>query len=184
MNSGGMTDASTIGSSLISKVAVPDGSSNYEVRTTLTLTQSGGTYTTYLRATSNAMSGPSAAGTAYAIEVQNPTFSGSACSATLAIYKIISGSVTTLGTTTIPCSNGLVIRSVRRSAKSDRCLHKQHLLLLDPGFFYHQRATGRWRARSSGRKYNLTGPTVGSLRRRTHHAANKRGRRLRLCQSR
>ena len=110
--SGGLTSSNSNGGSLISKVAVPDGSSNYEVKTTLTLTQSGGTYVTYLRASSNAMSGPAAAGTAYAFEVQNPTFSGSACTATLAMYKIVSAVVTTIGTTTIPCWNGMTIRAV------------------------------------------------------------------------
>lgn len=110
--SGGLTSSNANGGSLISKVAVPDGTSDYEVRTTLTLAQSGGTYVTYLRASSNALSGPAVAGTAYAFEVQNPTFSGSACTATLASYKIISGSVTTLSSTTIPCSNGMIIRAI------------------------------------------------------------------------
>ena len=49
---GGLTSSDSNGGSLVSKVAVPDGSSNYEVNTTLTLTQSGGTYVTYLRASS------------------------------------------------------------------------------------------------------------------------------------
>jgi hypothetical protein len=74
--SGGLTSSNSNGGSLVSKVAVPDGTSNYEVKTTLTLTQSGGTYVTYLRASSNAMSGPAAAGTRDAFEIQNPTFSG------------------------------------------------------------------------------------------------------------
>ena len=110
--SGGLTSSNSNGGSLISKVAVPDGSSNYEVKTTLTLTQSGGTYVTYLRASTNAMSGPAPAGTTYAFEVQNPTFSGSACTATMASYKIINGSVTTLATTTIPCNNGMTVRAI------------------------------------------------------------------------
>ncbi|MGA2882186.1 MAG: hypothetical protein ABSG13_24810 [Bryobacteraceae bacterium] len=110
--SGGLTSSATNGGSLISKVAVPDGSSNYEVKTTLTLNGNGGTYVTYLRASANAMSGPAPAGTTYAFEVQNPTFSGSACSATLAGYKIVNGSVTALASEGIPCSNGMTIRIV------------------------------------------------------------------------
>jgi YD repeat-containing protein len=110
--SGGLTSSNSNGGSLISKVAVPDGTSNYEVKTTLTLTQSGGTYVTYLRASSNALSGPAVAGTAYAFEVQNPTFSGSACTATLAMYKIVSAVVTSLGSTGIPCQNGMTIRAI------------------------------------------------------------------------
>ncbi len=41
-SSGGLTALTANGGSLISKVAVPDGSSEYEVKTTLTLTASGG----------------------------------------------------------------------------------------------------------------------------------------------
>jgi len=110
--SGGLTSSATNGGSLISKVAVPDGTSDYEVDTTLKLTQSGGTYVTYLRATPTALSGPGATGTTYSFEVQNPTFSGSACSATLVAYRIVSGSATSLASTGIPCSNGMVIRCV------------------------------------------------------------------------
>jgi hypothetical protein len=110
--SGGLTSSNTNGGSLISKVSVPDGTSDYEVKTTLTLTQSGGTYVTYLRATSNAMSGPALAGTTYAFEIQNPTFSGPACTATLASYKIISGAATALGTTSVPCSSTTTVRAV------------------------------------------------------------------------
>jgi hypothetical protein len=111
--SGGLTSSNiTTGGSLISKVSVPDGTSDYEVRTTLTLTASGGNYITYLRASSNALLGPAPAGTAYGFVVQNPTFSGSACTATLVMYKMISASVTSLGSTMIPCSNGMTIRAV------------------------------------------------------------------------
>ena len=109
---GGLTSSVTNGGSLISKVAVPDGSSNYEVETTLTLTQSGGTYVTYLRASTNAMSGPALAGTAYAFEVQNPTFSGSACSALLEGYQIVNGSETPISSAAIPCNNGMTVRAI------------------------------------------------------------------------
>lgn len=110
--SGGLTSSNSNGGSLIYKLAAPDGSSNYEVKTTLTLTASGGTYVTYLRGSSNALSGPAPAGTTYAFEVQNPTFSGSACTATLAGYKIVSAAVTSLGSTTIPCHNGVAVRAI------------------------------------------------------------------------
>jgi RHS repeat-associated protein len=109
---GGLTSSNSNGGSLISTVTVPDGTSNYEVKTTLTLAYSGGTYVTYLRASSNAMSGPAAAGTTYAFEVQNPTFSGSGCTATLAGYSIISGVVTLLSSTGIVCNTGMTVRSV------------------------------------------------------------------------
>jgi RHS repeat-associated protein len=126
--SGGLTSSNSNGGSLISKVAVPDGSSNYEVKTTLTLTQSGGTYVTYLRASSNAMSGPAAAGTTYAFEVQNPTFSGSACSATLAGYRIVSAAVTALASTTIPCSNGMTVRAVYTALSNQIVVYVNNVL--------------------------------------------------------
>jgi hypothetical protein len=110
--SGGLTSSNANGGSLISKVAVPDGTSDYEVKTTLTLTQSSGDYITYLRASSNALIGPSPAGTAYAFVVESPTFSGSACTATLAVYKMINGAVTSLGSTTIACQNGMTVRAI------------------------------------------------------------------------
>src|SRR5438128_1993453 len=56
----GLTATTPGGGSLISTVAVPDGSSDYEVKATLTLTQSGGTYVSYLRASSDALGYPAA----------------------------------------------------------------------------------------------------------------------------
>jgi len=110
--SGGLTATTLNGGSLISKVAVPDGSNEYEVKTTLTLTASGGTYVHYLRATNDAMTGPATQGTFYSVELQNPTFSGPACSATLAAYKRESGVVTLLGSAVVGCRNGMTMRTV------------------------------------------------------------------------
>jgi len=67
---------------------------------------SGGTYVTNPRATTNALNGPAPAGTAYAIEIQNPTCT----SATLAVYKIVSESEASLASTPIPCNNGMTVR--------------------------------------------------------------------------
>ncbi|HXJ43138.1 MAG TPA: hypothetical protein VNH18_27915, partial [Bryobacteraceae bacterium] len=111
---GGLTAPTANGGALVSKVGVPDGSSNYEVKSTLTLPSSGGTYVQLLRATSNAVSGPGAAGTYYSIELQNPAWSGGYCSATLAVYKRVSNSVTLLSSTTVNCYNGMVMRTVVR----------------------------------------------------------------------
>jgi RHS repeat-associated protein len=114
--SGGLTSADTTGGSLISKVAVPDGTSDYEVKTVLTLSASGGTYVTYLAATSNALS-PTSTGSYLAVELQNPTFSGTACSAQLAVYHGTAGpSVTLLSTMTVPCHTGMILRAVRKSS--------------------------------------------------------------------
>src|SRR5712692_5965587 len=75
----GLTATSANGGSLISKIAVPGGMSQYEVKITLTLAASGGTYVSYLRASTDAMSGPAAQGTYFSVELQNPTFSGGNC---------------------------------------------------------------------------------------------------------
>ena len=110
--SGGLTATSTNGGSLISKVSAPGPvTTDYEVQMTLSFTASGGTYVTYLRASPNAQAGPGLAGTFYSVEV-TPTFSGSYCSAALALNKTVSGSMTTIATNTIPCPNGTVIRSI------------------------------------------------------------------------
>jgi len=113
--SGGLTSSSSSGGSVISKAAVPDGTSQYEVKATLTLnapTQSGETYALYLRGTSNALSGPAASGTFYAFELQNPTFSGSSCSAAWTLYRTVNGSASTIGTGSYSCHNGMVVRLV------------------------------------------------------------------------
>ena len=110
--SGGLTSASANVGSLISTLAVPGGPSYYEVKTTLTLTQSGGNYITYLHATYDALSGPATAGTFYAIELQDPTFNGSSCTATLAAYKVISAAVTLLSSSIVPCTNNMFLRGV------------------------------------------------------------------------
>ncbi len=92
----GLTSVDANGGSLISTIAVPDGSSDYEVRTTLNLTASGGYYMSYLRASANTLLATGNTGTFYAVEIANPTFSGSSCSALLLILKSVSGSVTYL----------------------------------------------------------------------------------------
>lgn len=84
----GLTATTAGGGSLIYKQAIPDAiPQDYEAKTTLTLAASGGTYTIYMRASLDARLGPTEAGTFYAFEIQNPTFNGSSCTATLAYYK-------------------------------------------------------------------------------------------------
>jgi hypothetical protein len=61
--SNGLTATSTNGGSIISRIAAPGNPNEYEVKSTLRLTASGGTYVHYLRASADAMSGPAAQGT-------------------------------------------------------------------------------------------------------------------------
>lgn len=63
VNALGLEAPSATGGSIISNIAVPDGTSEYEVKSILTLSTFGGTYVSYLRASPDALSGPSPAGT-------------------------------------------------------------------------------------------------------------------------
>ena len=109
---GGLSSSSANGAAMLSRLAVPDGSSEYEVRATLNLKQSGGVYTVYLHASADAMAGPGAAGSYYAVELQNPTFTDKGCTATLEISKRSSESVTSLHSETVACNDGMVLRAV------------------------------------------------------------------------
>lgn len=108
----GVTSSSATGAVYLSRVPVPDGSSDYEVRTVLNLKESGGVYTTYLHASRDALAGPAASGSYYAVELQNPTFSEKGCTATLSISKRSSETVTELHSETVGCRDGMVVRAV------------------------------------------------------------------------
>ncbi len=105
------TSSASNGGSLLFGPGLPSPSNSYEVRTTLTLTASGGHYITYLRASSGSLLG-TGVGTFYAVEVANPTFSGGSCSATLNIYKRTGSASNPVSSGGISCSNGMVIRAV------------------------------------------------------------------------
>jgi hypothetical protein len=110
--SSGLTAPDANGGSLISQVAIPDGSSDGEVRATIALTASGGTYTLFTRATPDARTGGGGSGTFYAFEMQNPTFSNGNCSATYVVYKRFSATMTALASWTGGCANGMTLRLV------------------------------------------------------------------------
>jgi hypothetical protein len=109
----GLTAPTANGGALVYKPAWPDGTSDYEVYSQLKL-PTAGTYTFYqlVRASSDAMAGPSPVGTYYSIEIQNPTLSSGNYTATLAINKRVSNSVTLLTSTSISCYNGMIVRTV------------------------------------------------------------------------
>ena len=68
-STGMFTSSASNGGSLILNGAVPSTPNDYEVRTTLTRASSGGTYITYLGATSNALAASGNTGTWYAVEI-------------------------------------------------------------------------------------------------------------------
>src|SRR5579862_4810787 len=119
----GLTSTTGNGGSLISKLTPMGNPNAYEVEIALTLGGSGyvGTFDVYVDASSDALSGPSPAGTYYSFEL-GPTFTGSSCSAGLGVYKRVSGTVTEMYSTTVPCSNGMAIRAVR-TANNQLCYY-------------------------------------------------------------
>ena len=109
---GGLTAPAAGGGSLISKLAIPDGSADVEVDLTVNLAASGGTYIAYLRASPDAMSGPSTAtGTYYSVELRNPTWNGGSCTATAALTKRVNGAVTLLYSTPMACHSTSLIQA-------------------------------------------------------------------------
>jgi len=88
-NGNGVTGSGT-GGSLISNATPPSGTpTDYEIYANIWLNSSGGDYGFLLRASSNAM--PPATGSFYIVELQNPTWSNGACSATWYVGKSVNG---------------------------------------------------------------------------------------------
>src|ERR1017187_973749 len=68
---GGLTATDPAGGSLVSKVPIPDGTSEGEIDVTLALKSSGGTYTEFLQASTDARTAGPATGNYLAFEMQN-----------------------------------------------------------------------------------------------------------------
>src|SRR5260370_21135004 len=103
------TDAG--GATLISRLPIPDGSSEAEVAMTITLLASGGTYTEFLQATSDARTAHSRAGSYLAFEMQNPKFDSSGkCTATYVLFQSTAGATNLLASFLHTCRNGMVMR--------------------------------------------------------------------------
>jgi hypothetical protein len=116
--SNGLSAPDPAGGSLIYRPTVPDGISpyDYEVRATIALANSGGTYTLFVRATSDARTGGGGSGTYYAFEMQNPTFdqSHTTCVANFVVYKRVGGSTSVLTSYQHACRDGMVLRLMVR----------------------------------------------------------------------
>ncbi|MFN7921463.1 MAG: RHS repeat-associated core domain-containing protein [Bryobacteraceae bacterium] len=98
--------------SLISVPAVPGNPAYYEVKSLLKIGSTGGyKFVHYLRATSNAyLCG--AGESFYSFEVENPTFNGTAFTASLNLYKCVSGSKTLISGRSVPWHDGMEMRSM------------------------------------------------------------------------
>ncbi|MBZ5580977.1 MAG: hypothetical protein LAQ30_02025, partial [Acidobacteriia bacterium] len=124
----GLAAPDPAGGSLISAVGAPDGSSDYEVRMRVRLADSGGVYTLFARATPDARTGTQAAGTYYAYEMTNPTFSAdrSSCWATFILTKRANGVVTSFAAYPAACHDGMLLRLLVREGPGGTALRIWH----------------------------------------------------------
>lgn len=105
----GLTSTSSSGGSVIFKPAIPDGTSEYELKATLRIAASGGSYVIYLQASSDSLTGPSTQGTYNAIEL-TPTLSGGGCTMVANHYRRVSGSVTLVASHNLACADNMWVR--------------------------------------------------------------------------
>ena len=121
--------ATTGNEALIYRNPAPDGTSDYEVRTTYRLTnfnpalQYTGGFLTYLRAPAlapgqNPVINPLdgfVTGDMFAIELWDPRLVNGQCNATLVLWQRKNGALTSPASAAIPCSDGMTVRAVIRS---------------------------------------------------------------------
>lgn len=103
-----------MGGAVLSSVAVPDGTADYEVRATLTIAQNGGSFIVYLRATTGSLLQGGNPGTYFAVDLSSPNCSGTNCSALLYLFQSVAGSISYWGGSAVPCHNGSVLRAMIR----------------------------------------------------------------------
>jgi hypothetical protein len=107
----GFSPSSDEGGSLISRIPVPDGTVEAEVRTTLKLIASGGTYTSFIQASGDSRTSGSGSGTYLAFEMENPQFDRNGqCTANFALLRSVNGSVSVVTSFPHACRDGMVLR--------------------------------------------------------------------------
>lgn len=108
----GLAAVDANGGSLVSRIPIPDGSGEAEVRMVIALGTSGGTFTAFVRATPDARTAAGAAsGTYLALEMQNPQFDNAGrCLANFLLFESRGGSVSLLGAFQHACRNGMELR--------------------------------------------------------------------------
>ena len=107
---GGLTAPDAAGGTLLSRIPVPDGTLEAEVRMTLTLLSSGGSYTAFVQASAGARTAGSGGGSYLAVEMQNPTFTNGQCGATFVVLQSTAAGVAALSSFPHSCRNGMTIR--------------------------------------------------------------------------
>jgi len=111
-SSAGLAASAAEGGSLISRIPIPDGTSEAEVALTISLKASGGVYTAFLQASSDARTGISAAGSYLAFEMQNPQFDAENkyCQANFVLLQSVAGKVSVLAAFPHSCRDGMRMR--------------------------------------------------------------------------
>ncbi len=114
----GLNSSATNGGSVIYKGVVTDGVLGndvaYEVRATLKIAASGGTFVLYSHASTDALTGPATQGSYYAAEF-TPTLVSGGCTMAANYYKRVSGSVTWMGSQSLACADGMTLRWTQRN---------------------------------------------------------------------
>jgi len=107
----GLAASESGGGALISRIPIPDGTYEAEVRTTLRLTSSGGTYTSYLQASADAATSGNGSGSYLAFEMQDPQFdTDGGCTASFLVLQRTGGVVSLLSSFVSACRDGMVLR--------------------------------------------------------------------------
>ncbi len=107
----GVSAANATGGSLISRIPIPDGSSEAEVDMTVTLVKSGGIYTEFLQASADAHTSGTGGGSYLAFEMHDPTFDdNNNCLATFVVLQSVGGSVSVLASFQHGCRSGMQMR--------------------------------------------------------------------------
>ena len=107
----GLAASGSGGGTLISRIPIPDGTYEAEVRSTLKLITSGGTYTAYLQASADAATSGSGSGSYLAFEMQNPQFDADGgCTANFLVLQRTGGVVSLLSSFAGACRDGMVLR--------------------------------------------------------------------------
>ena len=109
--SAGLAAPDAVGGSLISRIPIPDGSAEAEVRISLRLAASGGTYTEFLQATPDSRTGGTGGGTHIAFEMHNPQFDAERhCLANFLVLQSVAGVTALLSSFQHACRDGMEMR--------------------------------------------------------------------------
>jgi hypothetical protein len=112
----GLSAVDPAGGSLISRIPIPDGTAEAEVRVTFKLAVSGGTYTLFLQATPDARTGGAGGGSYVAFEMRNPQFDAQGhCTADFVVLQSVAAATTLRAAFQHGCRDGMQMRMALHS---------------------------------------------------------------------